>query len=97
MCRRLQRHVHKLLRVQSGEDLGLVVEYLIVDIWSQTFCICVWFQPGDDIVKMCQDLEKYFLEKVAQMPQDEFEISALTTKAPLKGGRKSTTGILTLR
>ncbi|XP_077055045.1 bromodomain testis-specific protein isoform X2 [Siphateles boraxobius] len=53
----------------------------------------VYNRSGDDIVKMAQDLEKYFLEKVAQMPQDEFEISALTTKAPLKGGRKSTTGL----
>lgn len=53
----------------------------------------MWFQPGDDIVLMAQGLEKLFLEKVAKMPQDEFEISALTTKAPLKGGRKSTAGI----
>lgn len=46
---------------------------------------------------MAQMLEKLFLEKVAEMPQDEFEISAVTNKAPLKGGRKSTTGILTLK
>lgn len=42
---------------------------------------------------MAQALEKLFLEKVAKMPQDEFEISALTTKAPVKGARKSTAGI----
>ncbi len=53
----------------------------------------MWFQPGDDIVMMAQALEKLFLEKVAKMPQDEFEISALTTKAPVKGERKSTAGI----
>lgn len=45
---------------------------------------------------MAQILEKVFLEKVAEMPQEEFEISAVTNKAPLKGGRKSTTGILNL-
>ncbi|KTG03074.1 hypothetical protein cypCar_00028740 [Cyprinus carpio] len=46
--------------------------------------------PGDDIVLMAQALEKLFLEKVANMPQEEFEISALTSKAPVKGGRKPT-------
>ncbi|KAK7144652.1 hypothetical protein R3I94_010924 [Phoxinus phoxinus] len=65
-----------------------------VDDFNTMFTNCyVYNRPGDDIVKMAQDIEKYFLEKVAQMPQDEFEISALTTKAPLKGGRKSTTGL----
>ncbi|XP_056102213.1 bromodomain testis-specific protein isoform X2 [Rhinichthys klamathensis goyatoka] len=65
-----------------------------VEDFNTMFTNCyVYNRPGDDIVKMAQDLEKYFLEKVAQMPQDEFEISALTTKAPLKGGRKSTTGL----
>ncbi|XP_026069642.1 bromodomain testis-specific protein-like isoform X2 [Carassius auratus] len=47
-------------------------------------------RPGDDIVLMAQALEKLFLEKVAKMPQDEFEIAALTSKAPVKGARKST-------
>ncbi|KAG1940801.1 bromodomain testis-specific protein isoform X1 [Pimephales promelas] len=65
-----------------------------VEDFNTMFTNCyVYNRPGDDIVKMAQDLEKYFLEKVAQMPQDEFEISTLTTKAPLKGGRKSTTGL----
>lgn len=57
------------------------------------FFVCLWFQPGDDIVLMAQALEKLFLEKVANMPQEEFEISALTSKAPVKGGRKPTAGI----
>ncbi|XP_059416462.1 bromodomain testis-specific protein-like isoform X3 [Carassius carassius] len=47
-------------------------------------------RAGDDIVMMAQALEKLFLEKLAKMPQEEFEISALTFKAPVKGGRKST-------
>ncbi|XP_067315652.1 bromodomain testis-specific protein isoform X2 [Pseudorasbora parva] len=65
-----------------------------IEDFNTMFTNCyVYNRPGDDIVRMAQDLEKYFLEKVAQMPQDEFEISALTTKAPLKGGRKSTTGL----
>lgn len=46
---------------------------------------------------MAQALEKLFLEKVAQMPQDEFEISSLTSKAPVKGGRKVLAGIINLK
>lgn len=42
---------------------------------------------------MAQALEKLFLEKVAEMPQDEYEITTVTNKAPLKGKRKSSTGI----
>lgn len=40
---------------------------------------------------MAQALEKFFLEKVADMPQEETEMSAVTTKAPGKG-RKSLAG-----
>lgn len=62
-----------------------------VEDFNTLFTNCYMYnRPGDDIVLMAQGLEKLFLEKVAKMPQDEFEISALTTKAPLKGGRKST-------
>lgn len=43
---------------------------------------------------MAQALEKLFLEKVAEMPQDECEITAVTNKAPLKGRRMSATGSL---
>jgi CCR4-NOT transcriptional regulation complex NOT5 subunit len=34
----------------------------------------VYNKPGEDIVIMCQTLEKLFLQKVAQMPQEEHEI-----------------------
>ncbi|XP_059427188.1 bromodomain testis-specific protein-like isoform X2 [Carassius carassius] len=62
-----------------------------IEDFNNMFTNCyVYNRPGDDIVQMAQALEKLFLEKVAKMPQDEFEISALTTKAPVKGGRKST-------
>ena len=36
-------------------------------------CVCVP-QPTDDIVLMAQSLEKAFLQKVAQMPQEEIEL-----------------------
>ncbi|XP_027002681.1 bromodomain testis-specific protein isoform X8 [Tachysurus fulvidraco] len=57
----------------------------------------IFFQPGDDIVLMAQALEKLFLEKVAEMPQDECEITAVTNKAPLKGRRMSATGLGKMR
>ncbi|XP_042614132.1 bromodomain testis-specific protein-like isoform X2 [Cyprinus carpio] len=62
-----------------------------VEDFNTMFTNCyVYNRPGDDIVLMAQALEKLFLEKVANMPQEEFEISALTSKAPVKGGRKPT-------
>lgn len=42
-------------------------------------------QPADDIVLMAQALEKIFLQKVAQMPQEEVE---LLPPAPKGKGRK---------
>lgn len=42
-----------------------------VDAIMECFLI---FQPTDDIVLMAQSLEKAFLQKVAQMPQDELEL-----------------------
>jgi len=47
--------------------------------------MCVHVQPTDDIVLMAQALEKIFLQKVAQMPQEEV---ALLPPAP-KGKNKS--------
>uniref|UniRef100_A0A672RWZ0 Bromodomain testis-specific protein-like n=1 Tax=Sinocyclocheilus grahami TaxID=75366 RepID=A0A672RWZ0_SINGR len=62
-----------------------------IEDFNTMFTNCyVYNRPGDDIVRMAQALEKHFLEKMAKMPQEEFEISALTSKAPVKGGRKTT-------
>ncbi|XP_072540141.1 bromodomain testis-specific protein isoform X2 [Salminus brasiliensis] len=46
---------------------------------------------------MAQALEKLFLEKVSEMPQDECEITAVTNKAPLKGRRKTAAGLGKMR
>ncbi|KAM9326982.1 bromodomain-containing protein 2 [Gastrophryne carolinensis] len=48
----------------------------------------IYNKPTDDIVLMAQSLEKMFLQKVAQMPQDEQEIPNTSNKAKLV---KSTT------
>lgn len=36
---------------------------------------CVSVQPGDDIVLMAEALEKVFLQKITEMPQEEKEIA----------------------
>uniref|UniRef100_A0A4W5LJB5 Bromodomain testis associated n=1 Tax=Hucho hucho TaxID=62062 RepID=A0A4W5LJB5_9TELE len=66
--------------------------------FNKLFTNCyVYNRPGDDIVLMAQALEKIFLQRVAEMPQEETEISALTTKTPVKGGRKASAGMVKLR
>lgn len=59
-------------------------------------CSCVTFfylfgQPTDDIVLMAQSLEKIFLQKVAQMPEEEVELPppAPRNKNSRGRGRKS--------
>lgn len=37
----------------------------------------VFIQPGDDIVLMAEALEKLFLQKITEMPQEETEIAVL--------------------
>ncbi|XP_028443739.1 bromodomain testis-specific protein isoform X2 [Perca flavescens] len=56
----------------------------------------VYNQPGDDIVFMAQTLEKLFLQKVSQMPKEECEVTAITTKETLKG-RKTNAGAIKQR
>uniref|UniRef100_A0A8C9ZS05 Bromodomain, testis-specific n=1 Tax=Sander lucioperca TaxID=283035 RepID=A0A8C9ZS05_SANLU len=56
----------------------------------------VYNRPGDDIVFMAQTLEKLFLQKVSQMPKEECEVTAITTKETLKG-RKTNAGAIKQR
>ncbi|XP_039985051.1 bromodomain testis-specific protein isoform X2 [Xiphias gladius] len=56
----------------------------------------VYNRPGDDIVFMAQNLEKLFLQKVSQMPKEECEVTAVTTKEPVKV-RKTNAGALKQR
>lgn len=43
-------------------------------MWFKWFSLELLSQPTDDIVLMAQALEKIFLQKVAQMPQEEVEL-----------------------
>ncbi|XP_067453980.1 bromodomain testis-specific protein isoform X3 [Thunnus thynnus] len=65
--------------------------------FNTMFTNCYMYnRPGDDIVLMAQTLEKLFLQKVSEMPKEEREVTAVTTKDPVKG-RKNNTGVLKQR
>ncbi|KAM7012585.1 bromodomain testis-specific protein isoform 2-T2 [Tautogolabrus adspersus] len=51
----------------------------------------VYNKPADDIVFMAQSLEKLFLQKVSKMPNEECEVTTITSKEPGKG-RKTSAG-----
>lgn len=51
------------------------------NLWSLS--LSLWLQPTDDIVLMAQSLEKAFLQKVAQMPQEEIELPPPAPRAKL--------------
>ncbi|XP_041861530.1 bromodomain testis-specific protein [Melanotaenia boesemani] len=50
----------------------------------------VYNRPGDDIVFMAQTLEKFFLQKLSQMPKEEL-VTAASVPEPVKG-RKAIPG-----
>ncbi|XP_049911904.1 bromodomain testis-specific protein isoform X2 [Epinephelus moara] len=57
-----------------------------IEDFNTMFTNCyVYNRPGDDIVFMAQTLEKLFLHKVSQMPKEEWEVTAITAKEPVKG------------
>ncbi|XP_074553502.1 bromodomain-containing protein 4 isoform X1 [Halichoeres trimaculatus] len=47
----------------------------------------IYNKPGDDIVLMAEALEKAFLQKVSEMPQEEIEIVVMTGKGRGRGRR----------
>ncbi|XP_066548679.1 bromodomain testis-specific protein [Amia ocellicauda] len=68
-----------------------------IEDFNTMFTNCyVYNRPGDDIVLMAQALEKLFLQKVAQMPQEEVEISMMMNKGGGKG-RKPSAGLSKLK
>ncbi|KAM9290502.1 bromodomain-containing protein 2-like, partial [Gastrophryne carolinensis] len=88
---------HKIIK--QPMDMGTIKKRLENNYyWSALECMqdfntmftnCyIYNKPTDDIVLMAQSLEKMFLQKVAQMPQDEQEIPNTSNKAKLV---KSTT------
>lgn len=85
---------HKIIKVPM--DMGTIKKRLENNYyWSASECMqdfntmftnCyIYNKPTDDIVLMAQALEKIFLQKVAQMPQEEVE---MLPPAPKGKGRK---------
>ncbi|XP_078282038.1 bromodomain-containing protein 3-like isoform X2 [Rhinoraja longicauda] len=85
---------HKIIK--QPMDMGTIKKRLENNYyWSASECMqdfntmftnCyIYNKPGDDIVLMAQTLEKIFLQKVAQMPQEEVE---LMPSIPKGKGRK---------
>ncbi|KAM3911137.1 bromodomain-containing protein 2 isoform 1-T1 [Leptodactylus fuscus] len=81
---------HKIIK--QPMDMGTIKKRLENNYyWSALECMqdfntmftnCyIYNKPTDDIVLMAQSLEKMFLQKVAQMPQEEQEIPNTTTKS----------------
>ncbi|XP_031433804.1 bromodomain-containing protein 3a isoform X2 [Clupea harengus] len=88
---------HKIIK--SPMDMGTIKRRLEnAYYWSASECMqdfntmftnCyIYNKPTDDIVLMAQALEKIFLGKVAQMPQEEVELLPPAPKPPK--GRKPT-------
>ncbi|XP_011904069.1 PREDICTED: bromodomain-containing protein 3 isoform X1 [Cercocebus atys] len=90
---------HKIIK--NPMDMGTIKKRLENNYyWSASECMqdfntmftnCyIYNKPTDDIVLMAQALEKIFLQKVAQMPQEEVE---LLPPAPKGKGRKPSVGV----
>ncbi|TDH01868.1 hypothetical protein EPR50_G00167140 [Perca flavescens] len=90
--------------ITSPMDLGTIKKRLENNYyWSASECMqdfntmftnCyIYNKPTDDIVLMALAVEKIFLQKVAQMPQGEVEISPHAAKG--KGRKSSTPGSVT--
>ncbi|XP_050617563.1 bromodomain-containing protein 3, partial [Macaca thibetana thibetana] len=90
---------HKIIK--NPMDMGTIKKRLENNYyWSASECMqdfntmftnCyIYNKPTDDIVLMAQALEKIFLQKVAQMPQEEVE---LLPPAPKGKGRKPSAGV----
>ncbi|XP_029440562.1 bromodomain-containing protein 2 isoform X1 [Rhinatrema bivittatum] len=90
---------HKIIK--QPMDLGTIKRRMELNYyWSATECMqdfnamftnCYIYnkKPTDDIVLMAQSLEKMFLQKVAQMPQEELEIPSPGPRSKHGKGRKS--------
>nr|XP_006123812.1 bromodomain-containing protein 3 isoform X2 [Pelodiscus sinensis] len=97
----LTQDYHKIIK--NPMDMGTIKKRLEHNYyWSASECMqdfntmftnCyIYNKPTDDIVLMAQALEKIFLQKVAQMPQEEVE---LLPPVPKGKGRKPATGTQT--
>lgn len=84
---------HKIIK--HPMDLGTIKKRLevnyyhsaaeCVDDFNTMFRNCyVYNKPGEDVVVMAQTLEKLFIQKMAQMPADELDLTPATTAPALQ-------------
>ncbi|KAJ8251351.1 hypothetical protein GJAV_G00220420 [Gymnothorax javanicus] len=84
--------------IKTPMDMGTIKKRLESSYyWSAQECIqdfntmftnCyIYNKPGDDIVLMAEALEKMFLQKISEMPQEETEITATAGKGRGRGRR----------
>uniref|UniRef100_A0A3Q0SA00 Bromodomain containing 4 n=1 Tax=Amphilophus citrinellus TaxID=61819 RepID=A0A3Q0SA00_AMPCI len=82
--------------IKNPMDMGTIKKRLENSYyWNAQECIqdfntmftnCyIYNKPGDDIVLMAEALEKVFLQKVSEMPQEETEIVVMTGKGRGRG------------
>lgn len=85
--------------IKNPMDMGTIKKRLENNYyWNAQECIqdfntmftnCyIYNKPGDDIVLMAEALEKLFLQKITEMPQEETEIAVVTKGR--RGGRRET-------
>uniref|UniRef100_A0A671XD97 Bromodomain containing 4 n=1 Tax=Sparus aurata TaxID=8175 RepID=A0A671XD97_SPAAU len=85
--------------IKNPMDMGTIKKRLENSYyWNAQECIqdfntmftnCyIYNKPGDDIVLMAEALEKAFLQKVTEMPQEETEIVVMTGKGRGRGRRE---------
>lgn len=92
-----QHDVYQLLHIQQGNEV--VSKVIQNSEWppSSAKSDCLPLQPGDDIVLMAEALEKAFLQKVSEMPQEEIEIVVMTGKGRGRGRRDGGISFVSLR
>ncbi|XP_061701591.1 bromodomain-containing protein 4 isoform X2 [Syngnathoides biaculeatus] len=84
--------------IKSPMDMGTIKKRLensyylnaqeCIQDFNRMFTNCYMYnKPSDDIVLMAKALEKAFLQKVADMPQEEIEIAVMTGKGRGRGRR----------
>ncbi|KAM3925151.1 bromodomain-containing protein 4 isoform 2-T2 [Leptodactylus fuscus] len=57
----------------------------------------IYNKPGDDIVLMAEALEKLFLQKISEMPQEETELPIVQSKGRGRGRREPDASITPMR
>uniref|UniRef100_A0A8C4WWE3 Bromodomain-containing protein 3 n=1 Tax=Eptatretus burgeri TaxID=7764 RepID=A0A8C4WWE3_EPTBU len=86
--------------IKHPMDMGTIRKRLDANYyWTAVECIqdfstmftnCyIYNRPSDDIVLMAQTLEKFFLQKVAEMPQEELELTPPAPKTSKGRARKA--------